>query len=190
MDCEREIIERCQAGHPEAIALLIDRYQTPLYSLCRKLTRNAADADDLFQDTWVRVVRSIEDVSPERRFSSWLFAICVNRYRDRHRKRQRWSKLLPVTHAGEKQQRLVADAPAGSPSAAEEIIRAERREAVRAALDRLEDAHRVPLVLHYFKEFTMAEIGDMLSIPPGTVKSRLAAARRRLRQILEEQGYG
>ena len=80
-----EIIRRCLGGQPGMMDLLIDRYATDLYSLCVKLTRNRPDADDLFQDTWARVMRSLDGYDPQHRFKAWLFAICTNRYRDLYR---------------------------------------------------------------------------------------------------------
>lgn len=181
---DREIIERCQKGQEDLFDLLIDRHRTALYSLCRKLTRHTMDADDLFQDTWLRAVRSLKRCDPQRRFAPWLFAICINRYRDRFRKRRRWSALVrPMRPA-----RDVARAPETDPAAA--IVAQEKVAAVRRALEDLDDVHRLPILLHYYREFSMNEIAAMLAIPPGTVKSRLSRARQALRQKLEEQGHG
>lgn len=85
---DREIIARCQRGQRHSMELLIDRYKVALYSLCRKLARNRAGADDLFQETWVRAMSNIATFSTTRRFSPWLFAICVNRHRDEYRRRR------------------------------------------------------------------------------------------------------
>ena len=74
-----EIVRRCLAGQMGMMDLLIDRYKTDLYSLCVKLTRDRPDADDLFQDTWARVMRNLESYDPQHKFKSWLFAICANR---------------------------------------------------------------------------------------------------------------
>ena len=89
---DRDIVRRCQEGQTDLMEILIDRHQTALYTLCRQLAGDPSDADDLFQDTWVRVMRSIGQFSGEHEFTSWLFRICVNRYRDKYRKRKRWLK--------------------------------------------------------------------------------------------------
>lgn len=181
---DREIIKRCRNGQEDCFDLLIDRYRTALYSLCRKLTRHPMDADDLFQDTWLRAVRSLGRCDPQRRFAPWLFAICINRYRDCFRKRKRWGTLV-------RPMRLARDeGRAPDEDAATAIVAEEEVAAVRRALEDLDDVHRLPILLHYYREFTVNEIAEMLAIPPGTVKSRLSRARQALRKELEEQGHG
>ena len=180
---DREIIRRCQSGQEDLIDLLIDRHRTTLYSLCRKLTRLPAEADDLFQDTWLRAVRSIARFDLNRRFAPWLFAICINRHRDRLRKRRRWGALVRPFKSEHDLGRSAARDPAARMVAREQAL------AVRRALEDLDDAHRLPILLHYYREFTMTEIAEMLEIPAGTVKSRLNTARRVLRARLEELGH-
>jgi RNA polymerase sigma-70 factor (ECF subfamily) len=185
-----DIIRRCQGGQRGLIDTLIDRYQTDLYSLCVKLTRGGPDADDLFQDTWVRVMKRIDSFSPENNFKTWLFTICTNRYRDMYRWRKRWWHR--VRQFGSKEDfeaelELVESQEAGP---AELAVSKEEKASVRQAVDSLEDTFRLPVVLHYFHEMSTAEIGEVLGIPQGTVKTRLHGARDKLRRALEGEGHG
>jgi len=188
---EPEIIRRCQCGQPQMLELLIQRYETPLYTLCRKLTRDRMDADDLYQDTWVAAVRGLAGFSLERSFRAWLFAICLNRYRDLYRTRRRWARRVRRFFRGaEGGESDEGDARIASPEAspAERHERQARRDDVRQALDRLDDLHRLPLLLHYDRGLSIEEIAAALDVPAGTVKSRMATGRRKLREILTAGG--
>ncbi|MBI4721259.1 MAG: sigma-70 family RNA polymerase sigma factor [Chitinivibrionia bacterium] len=185
---DEEIIRRCREGRTDLLDVLIERYKTELYSLCMRLARRAPDADDLFQDTWVRVMKRLDGYSSEQRFKPWLFAICVNRYRDLYRWRKRWGRRRS---GGEDPADIRLSPMAGNESDPEQrAVAEENMTAARRAIDALEDALRLPVVLHYFEDLSTEEIGRILEIPQGTVKSRLHAARGKLRGALEDAGYG
>lgn len=191
-----EIIRRCLGGRTGMMDLLIDRYKTDLYSLCMKLTRDSMDADDLFQETWVRVMKRLETYNPEHRFKAWLFAICTNRYRDLYRWRKRWWRR--VRRLGEGAGREGEPRPedelafmeSHGSNPEERTISRERRGALREALDRLDDTFRLPILLHYFQDLTVGEISEILAIPTGTVKTRLSRGRERLRTAMESADHG
>jgi RNA polymerase sigma-70 factor (ECF subfamily) len=170
--------------------VLIERHKTDLYSLCRKLTRGSSDADDLFQDTWVNVMKNLESYSTDHRFKTWLFAICLNRYRDLYRWRKRWWRRVTRLPSGDRPDDEHPAFLAPDPGPEQALISEERKTAVREALDKLEDMFRLPMLLHYFQDLSMVEIGEILEIPPGTVKSRLSAGREKLRVAMEGAGHG
>jgi RNA polymerase sigma-70 factor (ECF subfamily) len=160
-----------QAGDERALALLMERFQGPLYGF---LLRRVGDAaDDVFQESWIRVVRARDRFDPTRRFSTWLFQIANNLCRDRHRRvsaRQRALDAFRVEDA------TVRPGPPG-PEPREDRM----REVVLALPDRLREV----LVLRYYEDLDEAEMAEVLRIPRGTVKSRLHAAVRALRARLE-----
>jgi RNA polymerase sigma-70 factor (ECF subfamily) len=166
------VISRCQAGQLELMDILVDRYKKPLYSFCCKLARNRGQVDDLFQDTWMKAL-------------NWLFTICINLYRDRFRKYSRWLKIVkwyPSAGHMEAEMEKVESNEAGPE---EKTFKNEQETAVRNALAAVKDIWRIPLILYYYREFSLAEIAEMLEIPGGTVKSRLAAGRNHLKKIME-----
>lgn len=185
-----EIIRRCRNGQTGLIDILIDRHKTDLYSLCMKLTRSGPDADDLFQDTWVRVMKRIDTFSPEHNFKTWLFTICTNRYRDLYRWRRRWWRR--VLHAGSKErfEEELELVESQGPDPEQQAIAAEEKAMLREAVDKLDESLRLPIVLHYFHGLSTAEIGEVLGIPQGTVKTRLLGGRDKLRKALEERDHG
>ena len=185
-----EIVLRCQRGQTALMDVLIDRHATDLYSLCMKLTRSEPDADDLFQDTWVRVLKRLDSFSPQHSFKTWLFTICINRYRDLYRWRKRWWRR--VRQVGSKRQieddLALMESPEPGPE--QQAISKEDRAALREAIDELEDSFRLPILLHYFQGLSTVEISEVLGIPRGTVKTRLYGGRNKLRTALEDAGNG
>jgi RNA polymerase sigma-70 factor (ECF subfamily) len=187
---DKEIIRRCQGGQTGLMDILIDRYKTDLYSLCMKLTRNRPDADDLFQDTWVRVMKRIDSFCADHNFKTWLFTICMNRYRDLYRWRKRWWRRVKRTGSSEQIEEEITMAASPEPGPDQQVMSKEFGTLLRKAIDRLEETLRLPIVLHYFHELSTTEISEVLGIPQGTVKTRLYGGRERLRKALEEAGHG
>ncbi len=145
----------------------IERYGTRLYGLCRYLCANPSDADDLYQDTWLRVLKYISRYDPSRAFEPWLTGICVNTYRSALRRAAR-HPLLSFSADG-----IAAPEP-----------EKEDYSPLHAAIDRLPKKLRLTVILYYFEDMDIAAAADALSVPPGTVKSRLSRARRLLKEAL------
>jgi RNA polymerase sigma-70 factor (ECF subfamily) len=179
------IISRCQAGQLELIDILVDRYKKPLYSFCCKLARNRTQADDLFQDTWIKTLKNIHRCAADKRFINWLFTICINLYKDRFRKYSRWLKIVKRYPSTEHMEAEMAKVETNEAGPEEKTFKNQQERAVRNALSTLKDTWRIPLILYYFREFSLAEISQMLEIPEGTVKSRLAAGRNHLKKMME-----
>src|SRR5262245_25638780 len=167
---------RVQAGDSEALAALIERYRGPLYAF---LWRRAGEgADDLFQESWIRVTRARDRFDRSRRFSTWLFQIANNLCRDRWRRLDARRRALE----GLREEARAA----GRDSAAPPALPPER--ALIRRLDALPERLREVLVLRHYHELGEAEIAEVLGIPRGTVKSRLHAAVRAARAVLEPAG--
>ncbi|MCP5106643.1 MAG: sigma-70 family RNA polymerase sigma factor [bacterium] len=185
---DRTIISRCRAGQLELSGILVDRYKKPLYSFCCKLTGNRGEADDLFQDTWVKAVGNIHRCDEDKRFITWLFTICINLYRDRYRKYYRWLKVVKSYLSAEQMETEMTNIESKETGPDESAVKREQKENVRNVLGTLKDIYRIPLLLYYYREFSLDEIAGMLEIPKGTVKSRLAAGRNQLKKIMEDNG--
>ena len=151
----------------------IQKYGRRLYGLCRSLCASPYDADDLYQETWLRVVKHISQYDPSREFEPWLTRICVNTYRSTLRRLAK-SPLLDFSNGDEKD-RLLASIPAP-----EEIDYAPLYEAV----DKLPEKLRLAVILFYFQGEDLASAAKILNIPVGTAKSRLTKARKLLKEVL------
>jgi RNA polymerase sigma-70 factor, ECF subfamily len=153
-----------QAGNEDALGTLVDRWRGPLFGFLQRRS-GPADADDLFQETWLRIVRARGRFDPRKRFSTWLFQIANNLCRDRFRR-------SAVALRG---RAAIAELPRAAEPGPDVRLDLERR------LAALPDRLREVLVLRHLRDLGEREIAELLAIPPGTVKSRLHAAMRALR---------
>ena len=151
----------------------IQQYGRRLYGLCRSLCANPFDADDLYQETWLRVVKHISQYDPSREFEPWLTRICVNTYRSTLRRLAK-SPLLDFSN-GEEKERLLASIPA--PEKTDYALLYE-------AVGQLPEKLRLAVVLFYFQGEDLASAAKTLNIPVGTAKSRLNRARKLLKEVL------
>ena len=163
-----------QAGSDDALASLMTRWRGPLYAF---LSRRVGDAaDDIFQETWIRVVRARDRFDPKRRFSTWLFQISNNLCRDRWRRLSARGRALEAfTH----------ESLATRSNMAEPEVR--ERDVMRDRVLSLPERQREVLILRYYEDMSEAEIAETLGIPRGTVKSRLHTATKALRERLEAE---
>lgn len=151
----------------------IQQYGRRLYGLCRSLCPNPFDADDLYQETWLKVVKHISKYDPSREFEPWLTRICVNTYRSTLRRLAK-SPMLEFS-SGEDKDRLLE-----AISAPEDKDYAPLYESVGKLPEKL----RLVVTLFYFQGENLASTAQILNIPVGTVKSRLNKARKLLKEVL------
>ena len=154
----------------------IRQYGKRLYGLCLSLCANTFEADDLYQDTWLQVVRNISQYDPDREFEPWLTKICINTYRNMLRKITR-SPLLNFQTNEEK------DAVLQSVPALEKPDYCLLYEAINQLPEKL----RLAVILFYFEGMDIAATAQVLGIPDGTVKSRLNKARKLLKEVLDRE---
>lgn len=168
------LIRRCQAGDPNAFAYLFDQYKNLVYRTAFLTLGDPVEAEDVLQEVFVQVHRSLAKYDPARgAFSTWLHRITVNKalnWRRRPRP-QSWEELPEDALAGGED----AEARFGDSAT------------VRQALDHLSPKLRVVVILRYYWELSYAEIAEILELPLGTIKSRLNAALGALRADLKEE---
>ena len=154
----------------------IRQYGTRLYGLCRSLCGSIPEAEDLYQDTWLRVLQKFDQYDPARPFEPWLTTICVNQYRSLLR---RLKGAPQVLFSGDREQQdLLESVPAPEPPDYSALY-----EAVAA----LPQAYRLVIVLFYFEDQDLAATARILGVPEGTVKSRLSRARQKLKEALNDE---
>lgn len=168
-----------QAGDLSALRELVARYERGLYNFLVRYTGDAHLAEDLFQDTFLRLVERSERFDPERGFRPWLFSIAANLARDACRRRE--VRARPV---GEEM--LVERSEPEGPDV--EAERREEMELVRLTLAKLPEDARSMVLLHFYQGLRYREIAEMLGVPVGTVKSRVHWAVDRLSRAWGEGG--
>lgn len=155
----------------------IAHYSKDLTRLCISLCGNVGDADDLFQETWYKAIKNFSKYKKDKPFDKWLFAICVNTYKDNLRLSYNKKRYLFKTEEEEKS--FLNSVTYGEHEQAEEYLQLHR------AIATLSKKLRITLTLFYFRDYTVKEISEILNIPEGTVKSRLNTARRIIKRRLE-----
>jgi RNA polymerase sigma-70 factor (ECF subfamily) len=168
------------AGHSEHAATLIRRHEGPLIAFLRRTAPSAADADDIFQEVWLRVVRSARSYDPEQRFTAWLFTIAWNQVRT-HWRRQNERQPARTDDDGTERQ---ADTRCLKPRADEALIEAERGDRLRHLIGLLPERLAEAICLRYFEELSEKEMSSRLGVPVGTVKSRLHHGIKRLAPLV------
>ena len=174
------LIRRCQRGDKLAIGALIRRYQNYVYRLCFLVMRNEQDAEDMTQETFIRACRALPrfEIRKGASFEAWLYRIAVNCCRSRMRRK--WYQVLPWPSPAPE----IVSEPERQPD--RQVVHDENREEILQAINTLGEKHRLVVILRYYAGLSNEEIARTLSIPSGTVRSRLHTARQRLKTILIE----
>jgi RNA polymerase sigma-70 factor (ECF subfamily) len=167
------LVLRGQAGEPEAFRRLVERWQPRLLRQAFRYTRNADAAHDVTQESWMAIVRGLGRLDDPTRFRPWAYRIVANKARDWIRREQ--SRRRATESA------VVPDQVAPVRASTDPVAR------IRAGIARLEPDQRLILSWFYLEDMPLRDIAEALSIPVGTVKSRLFHARAALRARLMEE---
>lgn len=166
---------------PDVVATLIGRYQRRLYRYLLRLVSDPAAAEDIFQQTWLRVIEKIRQYDAGRGFEPWLFSIARHLAID-HLRRTRPASLDEEYPGGSWSDTV----PSPAPTALDRFLRSERTSLVMRQLERLPAIYREVLTLRFEEEMKIEEIAGLTGLPLGTVKSRLRRALLALREKVAE----
>ena len=179
-----EIARGLRRRDPELLDRLIERYQHRLLRYLVFLTGNRELAEDIFQETWIRVMERGSQYNGKSKFDTWLFAIARHLVID-------WSRKKTATSLEALQEQYGSehtfDVPSSDPSPFDAAIVRENRESVEAALGRLDSLHREVLVLRFHEELALEEIAAITGAPLSTVKSRLYRGLAALKPAFAEE---
>ena len=182
---DRADMERLIAGHDAALNDLMERHAKPVFHFLCRMLGNEDDANDLAQETFVRVFKSRGSFRAEQKFSTWLFTIAANLARNHFRWRARHPNISLDAENPETEQSLGSTLPANNPAPNEQALTAERAKAVRLAVSKLPEDLREAMVLCEWEERSVAEAAAILETTPKAVESRLYRARQILRARLK-----
>ena len=172
---EPALVRAAQKGDAAAFTEIVRRYQRAVYRVAYGLTRNAADADDLAQETFVRAWRALDRFRPDEPLYPWLSRIAINLSYSlfRRRKRRPETSIEPLIEAGRQW--------AGPEDPERDVTERERDAKIAESFAELKEDHRAVLVLRVVEGLSYEEIARTLNVPVGTVMSRLSRARSELR---------
>lgn len=180
---EQVLVMRSQRGEQAAFRVLVERYQKLVYTLALRMVSNPADAEDVAQEAFLSAWKGLPKFRMDAKFSTWLYRLTVNAATDLLRRRQK-----EQTHQSLEDEEQPVQIPDDAPGPEEQAQAAERRAVLQRAIDALTENHRKILLLREVNGLDYQEIGQVLELTPGTVKSRLARARRELREKLLSSG--
>lgn len=187
-DLDHSLLRRLQGRDERAFKDLIDRHRDRIYNVCYRMLGHKHEAEDVAQEVFITVFKTIATFRGDSKLSTWLYRIAVNHSKNRikylARRHDRDRDELDEVPSGTDDQ-FGGLAPA-APDRALEGVQLEAR--VTRAIRELDEEHRVVVVLRDLEELSIEEICDITGLPDGTVKSRLHRARLQLRKKLQHHG--
>jgi RNA polymerase sigma-70 factor (ECF subfamily) len=184
---DAEIMLRVKTGDESAFQYLVEKYRRPMVNFMYRMAHNAAAAEDLAQEVFLRVYRSRDGYEASAKFTTWLYRIAtnlaVNHARDTRNERPEKMASLdePADETG-----LTMDVPDGSLSAEEMLLRRERLAAIRQRVQALPERQRMAVAMHKYQHMDYRQIGEVLKLSESATKSLLFRAYETLRQQLKE----
>lgn len=169
---EEVLLLRCQVGDKNALTQLIERYQRPLRYFISRLLDDSELTEDIFQDTWLTVIRRLHGLREPDAFSTWLYRIARNKVYHQLRKKKVWSELsedIAVPNENE-----------------DDIVSLEDAAKVHTGLKELRPEHKEVLMLRFLEQMSYQQIAEVLDCNLGTVRSRLYYAKLALKKELEK----
>ena len=179
----------CQ-GQESAFRELVHRYERPVFSLIYRMVRDRALAEDIAQETFVKVLNGIGSYRPEFKFSSWIFKIANNAAIDHLRKKHLDTLSLDGSpHAGTPEEMGATALQVGdtAESPLDELLARDLGGAIDRAIARLRPQYRACIIMRHVEGYSYEEIAQTLDLPLGTVKTYIHRARNELREYLEDR---
>ena len=184
---DQQVVVFAQEGREDAYRELIKRYERPVYSLIYRMVRDNETAEDLAQETFIKVLNNIDRYRPEFKFSSWLFKIANNITIDPLRRRQLDTTSIegaPDAVTGERMRATAVAVASGGESPLEELESRELGASIEEAIAKLRPEYRACIILRHVEDYSYDEIAEIVKLPLGTVKTYIHRARQELREHL------
>jgi RNA polymerase sigma-70 factor (ECF subfamily) len=185
---DQQVVEQARNGRESAYRELIGRYQRPVFSLIYRLVRNREQAEDLAQDTFIKVLNAIDRYDPSYKFSSWIFKIAHNTALDQLRKKEPETLSLdgsPHALTADEVEATTLTAVSADENPEQFTSSREVGQEIEQALGMIRPEYRTAIVLWHIDGRPYEEIAEIMGLPLGTVKTYIHRGRKDLRQHLE-----
>jgi len=177
------LISNIKKGDSYSTELLIKKYKQNIYNLSYKLTYNKVNADDLYQDTWLKILSKINTYNSNYSFKNWAYTLCLNIYRDNYNKRKSQNKYNK--HFNDiKTKDFYINRTASSLTPEDMIIENEKKTEIETYINKLDEKYRIVIILFFFDNLKYQTISKLLNIPIETVKSRINTAKKELKKMI------
>ena len=178
------LVERCLRGDERAYRELIGRYRRQVYTLALRMMRSAEDAEDVTQETFIRMFRALERYDPTRPFGAWIQTIATRLCID-HLRRRRLNPISMFQRDTQSEEEYVIEVE--DPGPGPDVLTQHEQESQRAdaLIDSLPEHYRIVVMLRHVQDLSYEEIAEALHLPLGTVKARIHRARELLKSRIE-----
>ena len=183
---EARLARRALKGDQQAFAEIVGLYQDKLYHMACRMLNNRQEAEDVVQDTFLRVYRNLDRYDESMKFSTWIYRIATNLCIDRLRKRKP-SYSLDAESSDHEGLDGYSMMPSDDRTPESEAILSETQATVQEAIESLPAKYKSVMALRYMQDLSLQEIGDILDMPVTTVKTRVHRGREFLRKKLERR---
>ena len=188
MKPEWELVQRARQGDEDCFAALVEQNQGRIYNLALRMVGNPDDAAELCQEAFLNAWKGLGRFQGESSFATWVYRLATNVCIDFLRREKRRKNLSMTISLDDEEEARQAEVPDERFTPQGELEKRELREAIQRGLASLSEEHRRVLVLRELEGLSYAEIGALLGLEEGTVKSRIARARLALRKFLLADG--
>jgi RNA polymerase sigma-70 factor, ECF subfamily len=184
---DADIMLRVKSGDQSAFEYLVEKYRRPMVNFMYRMAHNAASAEDLAQEVFLRVYRSREGYEASAKFTTWLYRIATNLAMNhvRDTRNERPEKTVSLDEP-DQETGLTMDVPDATLSAEQAILRRERLAAIRQRVQALPERQRLAVAMHKYQQMDYKQIGEVLKLSESATKSLLFRAYEILREQLKE----
>ncbi|RLD30027.1 MAG: RNA polymerase [Bacteroidetes bacterium] len=173
-------INKILDGDTSAFTVLVDRYKDLVYTLSLRMMKNREEAEEVAQDTFIKVYKSLTKFKGDSKFSTWIYKVAYNTCLDRLKKNKRQQYTVAIDEYTEHQVKTIDNA-------LDKIEEQEKQQAIKNCLELLPSEDSFLLTLYYFEELSLDEISKITSLKPNNVKVKIFRSRKKLATILKGQ---
>ena len=175
---DQQHIDNIINGDHSAFTILVDRYKDLVFSLALKMLKNREEAEEVSQDTFIKVFRSLNKFKGDSKFSTWIYKVAYNTCLDRLKKNKREQHVVPIDEYTEHEVKTIDNA-------LDAMEQKERQQTIQNCIQALPSEDAFLMTLFYFEEQSLEEIAKVMEITPNNVKVRLFRSRKKLTSILK-----
>lgn len=176
MDEEKQWIEDVLSGNKQAYGKIIEKYKNPLFATILRMTRNQQDAEDLVQESFIKIYHQLGKFNGKGSFSSWMYRVAINHCLDEFRKKRYKMEQVEINevHAKDFQHPEVT------------YLKKEKNRQLEKLIGRLPEDERLILLLRYVNELSYKEISELMNVSLATVRNKLHRGKKKLRKTMQD----
>jgi RNA polymerase sigma-70 factor (ECF subfamily) len=172
-------IKKTLEGDSNSFSVLVERYQNMVFALALKMLKHREESEEVSQDTFIKVYKSLSKFNGESKFSTWIYRIAYNTCLDRIKKNSKYNNNVEINE-------ITSNEISHTESIFDSLENKERSIIVKQCMDKLPEDERIIIHLFYFEELNLKEIVEIVSVTEGNVKVKLFRARKKLFSIFKE----